>query len=51
MEIAWEISHGFTTGKLNLAARLNAPAVGWDALPEFQLGLSMAISKSAVLAN
>ncbi len=34
MKLAWEISHGFTAGSLDLGARTNPPAVGWDSLPE-----------------
>jgi hypothetical protein len=34
MRLAWEISHGFTSGALDLSARAKAPPVGWQALPE-----------------
>ncbi len=34
MRLAWEISHGFTSGALDLSARAKPPLVGWQALPE-----------------
>lgn len=37
MGAAWEISHAFSSGELDLAARPRPAAVGWDALPEFRL--------------
>jgi hypothetical protein len=34
MRLAWEISHGFTSGALDLSARAKPPLVGWQTLPE-----------------
>src|SRR6266852_3788121 len=34
MKLAWEISHGFASGALDLSARSNPPHVGWQGLPE-----------------
>jgi hypothetical protein len=37
MGVTWGISHGFSSGELDLTARRSAPVVGWDGLPEFVL--------------
>jgi hypothetical protein len=38
MGVVWEISHGFSSGELDLSARPQVATVGWAALPETMLG-------------
>jgi hypothetical protein len=39
--LAWEISHAFITGALDLCLRRKAPPVGWESLPETVMALEL----------
>ena len=52
MNVAWEISHAFTTGELDLTLRQKAPPVGWQSLPETVMAEKLrAAGEGAVLVR